>query len=134
MAQPAQPGKVKADMKVELVVTTAAGSKFWRYEMEYFELPPAYVVEVGSACQAYAAYINGLKGNVGSAEEAGYNATFTYETSVPIAAPHEKTGKGEGKAERLAFSQVVQLQSDGIVMQERLLNGARLEVKTGQRS
>jgi hypothetical protein len=122
-----------ADMKVRLEVREGA-KKFWDFEMAYYDLPPAYVVEVGSACQAFAAYVAGMSGNVGTAEGKGYTAEFAYECTVPVPAPHEQTGKGKARAERLAFSQVVQLQSDGIVMQERLLNGARLEIKTGQRT
>src|SRR5262245_38325539 len=126
---------LKGDFKVELEVKEG-GRKFWRYEMEYFGLPPEYVVEVGSACQAFAAYVGGLVGSVGSSEGRGYEAEFSYSVSggLTVPPPFEKTGKGKSKADRLAFSQVVQLQSDGILMQERLLNGARIEIKTGQRT
>lgn len=125
----------KADMSVNVVIKNADGSNFWDYRMRYYDLPPEYVVEVGSACQGYASYIENLQGTVGSEEGPGYTVSFDYEVAgLTLPTPFEKTGKGKATASRLSFSQMTKAQEDGAVMQQRLLNGARLEIASGQRS
>lgn len=128
-----KPGK--ADMTVSVDIKNADGSNFWDYRMRYYDLPPQYVVEVGSACQQFATYIENLQGTVGSEEGPGYIVSFDYDLAgLAIPTPFEKAGKGKVRADRLSFSQMTKVQEDGITMQNRLLNGARLEIASGQRS
>src|SRR5262245_52030021 len=100
------PKQGKADMTVTVDIKNADGSNFWDNRMRYYDLPPAYVVEVGSACQSYATYIENLQGTVGSEEGPGYTVSFEYDLSgLTLPAPFERTGKGKVKAEHLSFSQ-----------------------------
>ena len=112
-------------MKVSLDVRGPDNSKFWNFDMEYHDLPEAYVGEVAGAASALASYVKNIKGNAGQLK--AYSAKFKYQAEG-------RGAKGEAEATQLLYSQMVAIQKAGLQLMEKLLLGADMEIASGQRS
>lgn len=122
-------------MKIQASYSGPDGRTDWKFEMEYEDLPPEYVLEIASTARAFLNFVKNLAGGAASSDRA-YTFEFNYKADdkAPKAAgEYDELLKGSVKAANLLYSQVVEAQKAGIELQTRLLQGAEMEIKSGQR-
>jgi hypothetical protein len=117
-------------MKITMEVTGPKG-KFWDNTSSYYQLPEIYAWEIAAKAILLA---SAVENTVGQASEGDPAYTLSFHVVMEGSEPKLPSGtKGQVKADRLLYSQVVALQDMGIEMLADLQKGAHAEIKAGLR-
>src|SRR5262245_25885246 len=124
-----------AQMELKAKLSGPQGD-MWGFSMYYKNLPPEYVLEIAGAARAY---YNLLKNTAGGSGGNDRQYTFEFEYDAKESAPkslppdYSELFKGKVKNDDLLYSQAADVQNAGIRLLQRLMEGAEMEIKSGQR-
>lgn len=127
--------------------------RMWGFSQDYEHLPPAYLLEIASACRSFLEYLRGLATTARAAEDEGggqttrvggapaasvpagleYRVDFRYSSDVLLPPPFDDLFEGEVGVPYLKYSVAVQAQRAGHAMLGRLIESAEIEIASGQR-
>lgn len=118
-------------MKITLDLSGPHG-KMWDLAMNYYNLPEIYAWEIAAKAIALASYI---ENTVGGASDGTATYSVALHCVVDGKEPKLPEGvKGQVKADRLLYSQVVAIQDAGVAMLADLQKSAHMEIASGQRT
>jgi hypothetical protein len=118
------------DMKITMEVTGPKG-KFWDNASSYYHLPEIYAWEIAAKAALLASAVENTVGQA-SGDDPAY--TLSFHVVMDGSEPKLPAGvKGQVKADRLQYSQVVALQDMGLELLADLQKGAHAEITAGLR-
>lgn len=131
-------------MEIKMVMTGPSG-EMWSQVNRYKKLPVRYLFEIASACGSLAEFVRGAstgqdegkKGdqyNTPKGSGRDYQIDFEYGCEVEVPPPFDDFLKGEVSVSNLLYSKAYECQRAGWTLLGRLLDGAEIEIKAGQRS
>lgn len=126
-------------MKVTFELNGPKGQMF-DFAMKYHKLSAEYAMEIASVARAYANLVANTAGQA-AGNDLKYTVEFRYQADdAPKGDPeYEKVFKADVRADNLLYSQVAHpngtgLQDQGILLLQKLMQGAHMEVASGQRA
>jgi hypothetical protein len=129
----AVPFQERASMKISFDLSGPSG-KMFEFDMKYHNLPPEYALEIASTARAFLNFINNTAGDA-AGQDRSYSVSFSYdaEGKAPKVPEYEELFKGKTRKDSLLYSQAAGLQNAGIELMTKLMQGAEMEIKSGQR-
>lgn len=128
------PFQERSAMKVSLDIAGPQG-KMWDFDMNYHRLPLEYATQIGLTARSFASYIEHLAGGANQGDKA-YVVRFKYEADGDAVRAAGEVGgllKGSATSRSLLYSEAVGVQDAGIKLLQDLLEGARMEIASGER-
>lgn len=123
-------------MKVTFELNGPQGQMF-DFAMKYHRLSPEYAMEIASTARAYANLVENTAGNA-AGDDAKYSVEFRFQSDDAPPGEWAKMFKADARADNLQYSQVAHpdgtgLQDRGLLLLQKLMQGAHMEVASGQR-